>query len=117
MKVHSGNITGFSTPENAIPLTYDKSIVCDEVEVFVDAANKANMYIGGPSTSSTDNYEKGWRLEPGDVWMVPVGDNNTILLSDIYVAAKNSGDRLSFGYTTGKTRQSLPLDSPDFTPR
>lgn len=116
MEIHSGRFRRFASPEKAMPLSFDKSIVCDEVEIFVNASNKKDIYIGGPGTNAADDYESGWRLEPGDVWMVPVKNNNIILLSDIYVAAKNSSDRLSFGYITGRTRQSLLLSDPNLTP-
>lgn len=117
MRIHSNSFRRFASPEKATPLSFDKSIVCDEVEIFVNASNKKDIYIGGVETNAADGYEAGWRLEPGDVWMVPIGSSNSILLSNIYVAAKNSADRLSFGYITGRTRQSLLLDTTDFTPR
>lgn len=99
MLLKSGN-TFASKLATALLIEHGK-VSIKNVDVFAHPDNENTIYIGGFDTCAETRKEKGWPLAPGDVFSVSIegsdSDDETLFLSQIFIAAKNAGDYVTWG--------------------
>jgi len=84
--------TTVSTPGTAVPLTssdiYAKRVVIQAGRA--DDDNVGKVYLGDSSVDKDSN--KCLEMSPGDVFCLPMCDDDKINLAHLYIDADNSGD-------------------------